>query len=658
MAKLEMQKIEIAALQTDCKRIIERLQRRGVVELESCSDKRLVRLNTASSIAGFEKSLTAAREALEYLESVSEKRGGIADMLNGRKEISTADFAALKENAAKTMQICYDVNSAKKKINGLYGEISKAEIKIDTLKPWLSLDIPQSFGGTKCTSCFIGTFDREVSKSDIEIYVSKFDVYCEIVYAGKQQTGCAVICHKNNAVNVLRDLKENGFAAVGDASSLSPKNQTEKLTLQIADCKAEIENLKDSVKAYGKNHADIEFLIDYLVMRKDKYEAINKLGMSQSTVIICGFIPKRYVGGLIKEFESKYTVAINITDPGVDEDVPVLLKNGKFSEPVEGITEMYALPSRRDVDPNPVMAFFYYLFFGMMLSDAGYGLIMTVVTSIVLKKTRVEGTLRRSLTMFRNCGVSTLFWGALFGSWFGDLPQTIASQFFGTTIKTTALWFEPLNDPIKLLLFSFLLGIIHLFIGLGVNFKMLWSEGKRIDAVCDVIPIYITILGVMPIGASVLSDVPPSFVTFGKYAALVGAVLIVLTSSRSSKNIFVRFFGGIYGLYNVATGYLSDILSYSRLLALGLATGSIASVINLIGTMPQNTVLKAVMLIVVGLIGHTANMGINLLGAYVHSDRLQFVELFSKFYKGGGRAFKPLKANTKYYKLKKENIYE
>ncbi len=238
-----------------------------------------------------------------------------------------------------------------------------------------------------------------------------------------------------------------------------------------------MKNLKDSVKAYGKKQADIEYLLDYLVMRKDKYEAINKLGMSQSTVIICGFIPKRYVGGLIKEFESKYTVAINITDPGVDEDVPVLLKNGKFSEPVEGITEMYALPSKRDVDPNPVMAFFYYLFFGMMLSDAGYGLIMTVMTSIVLKKTRVEGTLRRSLTMFRNCGVSTLFWGALFGSWFGDLPQTIASQFFGTTIKTTALWFEPLNDPIKLLLFSFLLGIIHLFIGLGVNFKNAVERG-------------------------------------------------------------------------------------------------------------------------------------------------------------------------------------
>ena len=293
-----------------------------------------------------------------------------------------------------------------------------------------------------------------------------------------------------------------------------------------------------------------------------------------------------------------------------------------------------------------------------MLSDAGYGLVMLIGTTIALKKFSVEGSLKRSLVMFRNCGVSTLIWGALFGSWFGDLPQIIASNFFGKTIVTTALWFEPLDNPIKLLLFSFALGIAHLFLGLGVNFKILWSEGRRLDAVCDVIPVYIAVLGAAPMAASILTNVPDVYTEIGKYLLIIGAIAIVLTSGRSGKNVFMRFFGGIYGLYNIATGYLSDILSYSRLLALGLATGSIAGVINLIAVMPQNTVLKAVMLIVVGIAGHTANLGINLLGAYVHADRLQFVELFSKFYEGGGRAFKPLKADTKYIKFEKENIYE
>ena len=181
---------------------------------------------------------------------------------------------------------------------------------------------------------------------------------------------------------------------------------------------------------------------------------------------------------------------------------------------------------------------------------------------------------------------------------------------------------------------------------------------KRFDAICEVVPIYITILGVAPFGANLLTPVPQQLIRIGSYMAIAGAVLIVLTAGRSSKNIFMRFFGGIYGLYNTATGYLSDILSYSRLLALGLATGSIASVINMMAVMPQNVVIKAVMLIVVGIIGHLANMAINLLGAYVHTDRLQFVELFSKFYEGGGRPFKPLHSDTKYFKFEKENIYD
>ena len=441
-------------------------------------------------------------------------------------------------------------------------------------------------------------------------------------------------------------------------STETPSEETAALKQKIADNNQKIAKCTDKIKSYAEKRGDMEFLTDFLTMRREKYEAINKLAVSQSTVVISGYIPKKYVNGLVAEFDKKYICAIGIYDPDESDDVPVLLENGSFSSPVEGVTEMYAMPNKYDVDPNPAMAFFYYLFFGMMLSDAGYGLMMIIGTTIALKKFTVEGALKRSLTMFKYCGVSTLIWGALFGSWFGDLPQIIASNFFGREIATTALWFEPLNDPIKLLLFSFALGIIHLFVGVGVGFWKQWKDGGKFDAVCDAVPVYLTILGVAPLAASILTNVPDIFMNIGKYLALIGVVLIILTSGRSGKNVFMRFFGGLYGLYNTATGYLSDILSYSRLLALGLATGSIASVINLIATMPSNTAVKAVCLIVIGIVGHTANMGINLLGAYVHADRLQFVEFFSKFYEGGGRPFKPLMANTKYIKFEKENIYE
>ncbi len=304
------------------------------------------------------------------------------------------------------------------------------------------------------------------------------------------------------------------------------------------------------------------------------------------------------------------------------------------------------------------MSFFYYLFFGMMLSDAGYGIVMVVATVIALKKFKLSEKMRKALTMFRNCGISTIIFGALFGSWFGDIVQVVGREFFGVNIGSLALWFEPIDDPIRLLLYSFALGIAHLFLGVGVSFKMKWDEGRKLDAFLDTVPVYLTILGVCPAAASILTDVPSMLINIGLCVAVIGVVSLVLTAGRGSKSIFGKFFGGLYALYNTATGYLSDILSYSRLLALGLATGSIAGVINLIGTMPENLVVKAILLVVVFFVGHTANLAINLLGAYVHTDRLQFVELFSKFYEGGGRAFDPFGVKTNYIEFKEESIHE
>jgi V/A-type H+-transporting ATPase subunit I len=300
------------------------------------------------------------------------------------------------------------------------------------------------------------------------------------------------------------------------------------------------------------------------------------------------------------------------------------------------------------------MAFFYYLLFGMMLSDAGYGVMMVLGTAFVLKKFKVEESLRKTLKMFFYCGISTVFWGALFGSWFGDIIPIICKEFLNIQPPSLALWFEPVADPIKLLLFSFAIGIVHLFAGLAVSFKISWDEGRKLDAILDTVPTYLLVLGAAPLGAGILISVPGILTAIGKYVALAGVVLIVLTAGRSSKNIFARLGLGLYSLYNTAAGYFSDILSYSRLLALGLATGSIAGVINLMGSMVDNITLKAIVLTVVFLVGHPLNMAINLLGAYVHTNRLQFVEFFSKFYEGGGRAFSPLKANTKYIRIKED----
>ena len=654
MAKLRMKKIELIAPLTDSKKIIELLQRRGVVELCRTDDEGLEQTNVTAVTGRFDKFRSTAVQALETLDKYVPEKTGIADMLGGRTEVEKHDFGERAAQLEKTMNVANEILRCGKVISECDAERLQLATKCDMLRPWLALDVPLNFHGTETTAAFIGTVPYPATSEGLEEQLPE-GTSVEVVLATKEQTDLFILCWRERAQETEDALRKLMFASLGESEKATPAELTEQLTKHSEELGEKRDSAEKRIAELSKMRKDLKFAVDYLTMRKDKYDALNSLGFTESTFVLTGFIPEKYCESLRKEIEEKYVAYIELTDPSEDEDVPVLLENGRFSAPLEGITRMYAMPSKGDVDPTPVMAFFYYLLFGMMLSDAGYGLIMVIGTMIALKKLRLEEGMRKTLIMFRNCGISTVIWGALFGSWFGDIVQVVGKQFFDKDVGSIALWFQPLDDPIKLLLFSFGIGILHLFLGVAVAFHMSWKDGRKLDAIFDAVPIYLIILGVAPLGAGILTDVPQQLKTIGGYMLIAGVILLVLTAGRSSKNIFGKLFGGLYALYNTATGWLSDILSYSRLLALGLATGSIASVINLIGTMPENKIIKLVLLIVVFVVGHTANLAINLLGAYVHTDRLQFVELFSKFYTGGGREFEPLTVNTKYLKFKEEN---
>ena len=655
MAKLRMKKIELIAPLTDSKKIIELLQRRGVVELCRNEDEGLEQTSVTTVTGSFDKFRTTVMQALDVLERYEPEKAALTDMLGGRTEVEKHAFGKSAMQLEKIMNTANEILRCSKAVAEADSETQQLETRCDMLRQWLPLDVPLNFKGTDTTTAFIGTLPYPVSAEEFGTRLPEGSSV-EIVSASKEQTNIFVLCYDDVAQETEDALRKNSFASVSENEKFTPAELTEQMMKRCVELEKLREEAVEKIKKLAENRQQLKFAVDYLAMRKDKYEALSALGFTENTFVLTGFIPEKYCESLCKEIEKKHTAYIEFTDPTDEDDVPVLLENGRFSAPVEGITKMYAMPSKDDVDPTPVMAFFYYLFFGMMLSDAGYGLLMVIGTTFALKKFRLEDSMKKTLTMFRNCGISTVIWGALFGSWFGDIVQVVGREFFGKEIGSIALWFQPLDDPIKLLLFSFGLGILHLFLGVAVSFHMSWKDGRKLDAFCDSVPVYLTVLGVAPLGAGILTEVPAVLKTIGSYMMIAGVILLVLTAGRSSKSIFGKFFGGLYALYNTATGYLSDILSYSRLLALGLATGSIASVINLIGTMPENKIVKLVLLIVVFAVGHTANLAINLLGAYVHTDRLQFVELFSKFYTGGGREFQPLTVNTKYIKFKEENI--
>lgn len=660
MAKLAMQRLELLAPLEESQAIVDLLQRKGCLELVQYEDAQALNsFATAPMVSQFDKFLQTAAQTQQILKKYAPVKKGLLASFNAREELELPQYQALCAQADEILAECYDINTLEKQISDARVDLVRHQAVLDTLQPWLALDLPMQGLATATTTAFVGTVPGEQTAHTLEEALARISPQTqlfavEIVAAAKEQSHVFVLCHKSQEQALYDALRELGFAAPADPTRHEPAVRNARTKAQMQRLEALIAQNTQKLQAYTDFHAKVEFVLDYFTIRREKYEALQSLATANSVFGLCGYIPQKQVEALTRELESAYTVAIAVHEPAEDEDIPVLLENNKFAAGVESITEMYSMPGKEDVDPNPVMSFFYYTFFGIMLSDAGYGLLMVIAMVFAKTKLKLEKRMERTVNMFLYCGLSTLFWGALFGGWFGDIIPLVAREFFGKEIGSLALWFEPVNDPMKMLLYSFLFGIIHLFVGLGVRFYMLWKDGKRWDAIWDVIPVYLLVAGVAPMGAGILISVPGWLSKAGTYMMLAGFVLVVLTSGRSSKNIIGKLGGGLYGLYNIASGYLGDVLSYSRLLALGLSTGVIASVVNLMGVMPGNKVLKAVLLVFVFIFGHAVNIAVNLIGTYVHTNRLQYVEFFSKFYEGGGRAFTPFTTKTKYYKFKEE----
>jgi len=299
------------------------------------------------------------------------------------------------------------------------------------------------------------------------------------------------------------------------------------------------------------------------------------------------------------------------------------------------------------------MSFFYYLFFGMMLSDAGYGLIMVLGTLFVIIRLKPEGTTRMNMYKFLFCGVSSVIWGLMFGSFFGNVVNAVGTAFFHSNVSLDALWFNPVEKPLEMLILSLILGFIHLMAGLALKFVNMWKHNDKLGAIFDVGSWWIvfTGLGMMIVNMAVPTGLPLEKI--GPWVAIAGAAMLVLTQGRSSPSIPGKIMGGLGSLYGIS-GYFSDTLSYSRLMALGLVTGIVGQVFNTIGTVIGSGIVRIFIFIPVFIFGHAVNLGISALGAYVHTNRLQYVEFFSKFYEGGGKAFSPFSTRTRHFKFKED----
>jgi V/A-type H+-transporting ATPase subunit I len=389
----------------------------------------------------------------------------------------------------------------------------------------------------------------------------------------------------------------------------------------------------------------MEAMSDYVSAERDALAAQGRMIGTDHVVALSGWAPADSVNRLKKALSKiSPNICLEHRTPDKNEPFPVLLRNRGVAKPIELITELYSTPDSGSVDPTTIMTPFFLFFFGMMVSDAAYGVILSVVTFILIRRLKPSGTMEKLLKMLFYGGLCVVFWGVLFGSWFGGINDFFNNDTLGRL--TAPRWFNPLEDPMKLLVVSFILGGVHLFTGMGVEVYKRCRKGQVLDALFDQVSWMALLAGLALFGAV------PAASRIGLYMAVAGAAILVLTQGRTKKNIFGKLIGGVGSLYDV-TSYLSDVLSYSRLLALGLATGVIATVVNTMGMLAGDIpFVGKIALAVIFIGGHTFNILINVLGAYVHSSRLQYVEFFGKFFEGGGQAFAPLRRKFKFILLK------
>lgn len=597
-----------------------------------------------------ENKLAQVKYCLGILEEYAEKEKMLTKMKNGKAEISYGNM----KNRALGFDLDEIYNNIKSKddyVNELKNEKTKLEAEIATLQNWKKLDIgTKDYTNLKSVEVSIGTVPSGSYSMLLNELENKFpNAYVEAISEENNEVNIVILCHKDDVKAIEEILRNFNYTKVTFAyeknandTIVDYKKRIDKIELEQIEVTNYLKGLKDRIK-------DLQVVYEYYSAEVMKYKSCSSFVRSDKTVAIEGWIKeesKEEFISIVKNICGKdyYMDIVEATD---EENIPIELKGNGFTEPFQSITEMYSLPNYKEVDPTPVYSLFYVIFFGMMLSDAAYGLILTVATAVALSVFKLDKAKKNFAKLFLYLGISTTIWGLIYGSFFGDL----ISKYTKLNIDVFKNPFiNPQEDIMTILGMSIAFGVIHIFIALGVKAYILIRDKKYFDVLADVVTWYLSVAGVLLwIGGPMLN---PTLGTVGKYMTIVGFVGLLLTQGRDSESIGGKIGGGVYGLYGI-TSYVGDLVSYSRLLALGLATGFISNAFNLmIGLFPAPVKFTLGVVLFIGL--HSFNLGINALGAYVHTSRLQYLEFFNKFYEGGGSKFAPLQAENRYLEVKEK----
>jgi len=655
MAIVKMSKFDLVVFAEQRAKVLKKLQKFkevNFVDIELHDENGELSKDAVEGVAKYvnneelthiDERLYQLSNAISLIKKYDERKTRLRDVIHGNENY-TFDELAKKALSYDWKKVSFELNKIGTQYSQIKSEISKKYMRYDEIDLWERLDVnPKELKNLKKVNTFLGTVPIKLKGTFID-GISKLDkTYYEELKIVKDEVYYLVISSidESEKEKLAEVFRNSSFTVENLDIDAVPQDYKNELQKEISELKKEKRRLKAQIKTYSEDLTDLQAVYEYMQNKKLRIVESEKLAQTENTILIKGWIPTEKVSEFEKVIKDEAGDNYYLTFTDADRDdatVPIKLKNGKVASTFENLTGMYAYPRYNEIDPTPLFTPFYILFFGMMGADVGYGLVLLLATMFVLKVVNLSSQMRKSIKFFFYLSFSVIFWGLLYGS------------YFGATIPGMWRLVDPASQYNDLLIGSIVFGVVHIFVGLAIKAYMLIRDGKSLEAVYDVLFWYMALIGGMLFLIFKLMNLSAVVANVSMWVMIAGMAGIVLTGGREAKGVGAKLGGGLYSLYGISS-YVGDFVSYSRLMALGLSGGFIASAINMIAGMIGGNWFGMIFIPVILIAGHLFNMFLSFLGAYVHTSRLMYVEYFGKFYEGGGKPFKDFRTENKYINL-------
>ena len=655
MAIVKMSKFDLVVFAEQRAKVLKKLQKFKEVnfvdielhdengELSKDAVEGVTKYVNNEELTHIDERLYQLSNAISLIKKYDERKTRLRDVIHGNENY-TFDELAKKALTYDWKKVSSELNKIGTQYSQIKSEISKKYMRYDEIDLWERLDVnPKELKNLKKVNTFLGTVPIKLKGTFID-GISELDkTYYEELKIVKDEVYYLVISSidESEKKKLAEVFRNSSFTVENLDIDAVPQDYKNGLQKEISELKKEKRRLKAQIKTYSEDLTDLQAVYEYMQNKKLRIVESEKLAQTENTILIKGWIPTEKVSEFEKVIKDEAGDNYYLTFTDADRDdatVPIKLKNGKVASTFENLTGMYAYPRYNEIDPTPLFTPFYILFFGMMGADVGYGLVLLLATMFVLKVVNLSSQMRKSIKFFFYLSFSVIFWGLLYGS------------YFGATIPGMWRLVDPASQYNDLLIGSIVFGVVHIFVGLAIKAYMLIRDGKSLEAVYDVLFWYMALIGGMLFLIFKLMNLSAVVANVSMWVMIAGMAGIVLTGGREAKGVGAKLGGGLYSLYGISS-YVGDFVSYSRLMALGLSGGFIASAINMIAGMIGGNWFGMIFIPVILIVGHLFNMFLSFLGAYVHTSRLMYVEYFGKFYEGGGKPFKDFRTENKYINL-------